>query len=150
MSVYFSHWISTFFTFLVCKIRSLRNCALYIYNNANLHKTSNNRLSLLNTMSLTFIIFAACLLKLQANTLYANIQLSIPSDLLVSSSSTLDEINLSNYLSREDNRQSIQRFVFLTKYPPTPSMSQTLTTYANYAHTSPTISFIDNHYLEMM
>ena len=155
VSLYLSSWIAKFFSFLLHQFRSLQSCILYAQNNAKLHQTSNNRLALLNTLSLTFIIFASCLLKLQANTLYANIQLSIPSDLFISSSSSsLDEQAITSFLTLPVNAKLIHHFLFLAKSPPSLSPSTTashsLTTYANYVHTLPTVTFLTTDYLEMV
>lgn len=155
VSLYLSSWIAKFFSFLLYKVRSLQSCILYAQNNVKLHQSSNNRLVLLNTLSLTFIIFASCLLKLQANTLYANIQLTIPSDIFISSSSSaLDEQAITSFLTLPTNAELIHHFLFLAKSPPSlsPSItaSHSLTTYANYVQTSPTVTFLTKDYLEMV
>ena len=94
-------------------------------------------------MSLTFIIFAACLLRLQSNTLYANIQLNIPSDFLITSSSSLDEASISEFLSQSKNQQYIKNYEFLgSPIITNASFSQTLTTYADYQHLSPTVYYL--------
>lgn len=151
VSTYIAHWISAGLSFVFSRIGTLRTCILYVKNNANLHRTHNNRLALLNTMSLTFIIFAACLLRLQSNTLYANIQLSIPSDLLITSSSSLDETSIKEFLSQSKNRQYINNYEFLgSPITTNASLSQSLTTYADYQYLSPTVYFLDSNYLQLM
>ena len=55
VSTYLSYGLSSIISFLVTRVGSMKSCLLYAKNNANLHKTANLRLSLLNTVSLTFI-----------------------------------------------------------------------------------------------
>lgn len=125
----------------------MKSCLLYAKNNANLHRTANLRLSLLNTVSLTFIIFAACLLRLQVNTLYVNIKLSIPSDLLVTTSHSLDEADLKAFLSHPQNQPFISNYEFVGK--PIQSDLQ-LTTYADYEHVLPAVYYLRSNYLNLM
>lgn len=147
VSTYLSYGLSSIISFLVTRVGSMKSCLLYAKNNANLHKTANLRLSLLNTVSLTFIIFAACLLRLQVNTLNVNIKLSIPSDLLVTTSHSLDEANLGAFLSNPQNKQFIRNYEFVGK--PMQSDLQ-LTTYADYEHVFPAIYFLRSNYLDLM
>ncbi|KAK8821170.1 hypothetical protein WA538_005799 [Blastocystis sp. DL] len=147
LSTYLSYGLSSIISFLVTRVGSMKSCLLYAKNNANLHKTANLRLSLLNTVSLTFIIFAACLLRLQVNTLNVNIKLSIPSDLLVTTSHSLDEANLGAFLSNPQNKQFIRNYEFVGK--PMQSDLQ-LTTYADYEHVFPAIYFLRSNYLDLI
>lgn len=124
---------------------SIHRCSLYIQNNNNLHRQQTIRLSLLNTISLTFIIFSACLLRLQSNTLYSNIKLSIPSDLLISSDN-LDVPKFASFLEDPQNSKFIQGFEFVRA----PVTSAHLSSYSGYSVVTPIIYTLSSNYLQMM
>lgn len=145
MSSFPSRWLASFFLFLFTRCSSVRHCSLYIQNNQSLHRRSNTRLALLQTVSLAFILFSACLLRLQTNTLYANIRLSIPSDLLVSSSTQLDKAEFTAFLQKKENQKRVEGFEFLVS-----PEQHTLSSYAQITTPSSLLYSLTPNYLDLM
>lgn len=149
VSTYLSHWLTTFVSILLSHLPWLHPAALYIRNNANLHKRSNLQLSILCTTSLTFIFFAACLLRMQTNTLYSNIKLSIPSDLLVltSSASGLNEQLLDAFYEEPYTQSLIAGRLYQYK---SYSADSQLATFSNLHSTTIIVSILAPSYIDLM
>ena len=147
-----SIFLSKLFTIGFSAFASLRSCSLYIHNNLKLHQKANFRLSLLTNISLTFIVFSACLLRLQATNLYVNVRQSIPSDIVVTSSS-LDEASLAPFLREFQATSLVSGFSFL-EGPVSVSQQQFqslhLSTLADFETLSPLLYPLNSEYLSLV
>ena len=101
-------------------------------------------MAMLQTVSLTFILFSACLLRLQTNTLYGSIRLSIPSDLLISSSQ-LNEEEFTTFLQTKENQKRVEGFEFLVS-----PKQHTLSSYAQITAPSSLLYSLTPNYLDLM
>ena len=104
------------------------------------------RLSLLYTVSITFIIFSACLLRLQSHTLYTNIKSTVPSDIMISSNSLQDSV-FTSFLQDEKNQPYIQQYEFIQT--PISSPSQ-FTSIAGYSVITPSFYTLSPSYFDIM
>lgn len=146
VSSYGSYWLFRFFSYLFTRWGSIHRCILYIRNNNALHKQQTIQLSLLNTSSLTFILFAACLLRLQCQTLYHNIKLVIPSDILIKSQQ-LQKDHFLSFLQDSRNTPFIKGYEFM-RAPF--ALSSQLTSYSGYSTLTPLFTFFSSNYLSLM
>ena len=145
VSSFFSQGLARLIFLLLTRVGSLSRCSLYASNNFRLHQHINFRLGLLQTVSQTFLLFAACLLRLQATTLYANIRLSIPADIFISSQA-LQKDAFSSFLHQPQHQALHDGFEFMAA-----SVSQgTLSSFAQLSTVQPTVSFLTPHYLDLM
>ena len=87
----------------------------------------------------------ACLLRLQAATLYANIRLSIPADISISSAA-LQKDALASFLNQPQNAALCQGFEFVAA----PLTQGTLTSFAQLSALKPTVAFLTPHYFDLM
>ena len=94
---------------------------------------------------LTYVLFAACLLRLQAATLYANIRLSIPADISISSAA-LQKDALASFLNQPQNAALCHGYEFVAA----PVTQGTLTSFAQLSALKPTVAFLTPHYLDLM
>lgn len=124
----------------------IHRCILFIQNNNRLHKQQTIQLSLLYTVSLTFVVFSACLLHLQSHTLYTNIKCTVPSDIVISSNN-LKETTFTPFLQNARNQPFIRQF----EYIQSPIESQIkFTSIAEYAMLSPAIYALSSSYFDLM
>lgn len=133
-------------SYLLTRWGSIHRCILYIQNNNRLHKNQTMRLSLLYTVSITFIIFSACLLHLQSHTLYTNIKSTVPSDIVISSNSMQDASFIS-FLQNDKNRPYIQQYEFI-QTPVTSSVQ--FTSIAGYTVVTPSFYTLSPSYFDIM